>query len=108
MFQNLKVRLGLILGLTVLSLVALWFKPITLGLDDLQGLITNPAGWMLDHFYWNEPLLRLGFAPMHVLNQIAPELAASATRALFQLDRRLANGRRGHVFATIRRRAPGM
>ena len=75
---------------------------------DLQGLIPNPAGWTLDYFYWNEPLLRLGFAPMHVLNQIAPELAASATRALFQLDRRLANGRRGHIFATIRRRAPGM
>jgi preprotein translocase subunit SecD len=36
MFQNLKVRLGLILGLTVLSIIALRLKPITLGLD-LQG-----------------------------------------------------------------------
>jgi len=42
MFQNLKVRLGLILGLTLLSLFILWRKydktgqPITLGLD-LQG-----------------------------------------------------------------------
>ncbi|HEX6749759.1 MAG TPA: protein translocase subunit SecD [Longimicrobium sp.] len=36
MFQNLKVRLGLIAGLTVLSILALIYKPITLGLD-LQG-----------------------------------------------------------------------
>ncbi|HEX8905168.1 MAG TPA: hypothetical protein VF771_10025, partial [Longimicrobiaceae bacterium] len=36
MFQNLKVRLGLIAGLTVLSILAFIYKPITLGLD-LQG-----------------------------------------------------------------------
>jgi hypothetical protein len=42
---------------------------------------------------------------MHMLNQIAPELAAAATRALFQIDRRLAKGQRGHLFATLRRRA---
>jgi len=43
MFQNLKVRLGLIVGLTLLSLFIMWHKagknggqPITLGLD-LQG-----------------------------------------------------------------------
>jgi SAM-dependent methyltransferase len=75
---------------------------------ELQALIPDPDQWTLDYFYWNEPLLRLGFAPMHLLNQFAPELAAYTTRVLFQLDRRMSNGQRGHLFATIRRRSVGL
>jgi SAM-dependent methyltransferase len=75
---------------------------------ELQALIPNPDRWTLDYFYWNEPLLRLGFAPMHVLNTLAPRLTAPVTRALFQLDRRMPDGQRGHLFATIRRRPAGL
>jgi SAM-dependent methyltransferase len=71
--------------------------------SDLQSLIPGQGGWAFDYFYWNEPLLRLGFAPMHLLHRVAPDAAAYVTRALFQLDRRFANGQHGHLFATIRR-----
>jgi SAM-dependent methyltransferase len=72
---------------------------------DLQALIPDPERWMLDCFYWNEPLLRLGFVPIHVINQVAPALAARVTQLVYALDRLLPNGKNGHLFATIRRRA---
>jgi SAM-dependent methyltransferase len=71
---------------------------------DLQALIPDLNHWQLDYFYWNEPLLRFGFAPLHVLHQLAPALAARATRLAYQLDRRVPGGQHGHLFATIRRR----
>jgi hypothetical protein len=70
---------------------------------DLQALIPDPDRWTLDYFYWNEPLMRLGFAPLHMLHQAAPALAAHVTRLFYQFDRRMPNGQRGHLFATIRR-----
>ena len=71
---------------------------------NLQALIPDPHSWTLVSFYWNEPLLRLGFAPLHVLHQAAPALAARVTRLFYQLDRIMPSGQRGHLFATIRRR----
>jgi len=43
---------------------------------DLHALIPDHQCWQFDYFYWNEPLLRLGFAPLHALNKAAPALAA--------------------------------
>ncbi|HJZ49674.1 MAG TPA: class I SAM-dependent methyltransferase [Roseiflexaceae bacterium] len=71
----------------------------------LKALIPDPDRWRLDYFYWNEPLLRFGFAPLHVLGRAVPALAARATRLCYQLDARMSNGQRGHLFAAIRRRA---
>lgn len=71
---------------------------------DLQALIAEPEQWTLDYFYWNEPLLRLGFVLIHAINQLAPALAARLTRLCYQIDRRLAHGQHGHLFATVRRR----
>jgi SAM-dependent methyltransferase len=71
---------------------------------DLQALIAEPEHWALDYFYWNEPLLRLWFAPLHALYQAAPALAARVTRLVYQLDRRMPSGQRGHLFAMIRQR----
>jgi SAM-dependent methyltransferase len=73
---------------------------------ELRSLIPNPDAWALDYFYWNEPLLRLGFAPLHMLHLAAPALAARVTRLVYQLDRWMPAGQHGHLFATIRRRAP--
>jgi len=70
---------------------------------DLQALIPDPECWTLDYFYWNEPLLRLGFAPLHMLHRAAPALAARATQFFYQLDRWIPSGQCGHLFATIRR-----
>jgi SAM-dependent methyltransferase len=70
----------------------------------LQALLPDGDGWALESFHWNEPLLRLGFAPLHALNAAAPGLAALATQVCYQFDRRFAQGSRGHLFATVRRR----
>jgi SAM-dependent methyltransferase len=70
---------------------------------DLQSLIADPDQWTLDYFYWNEPLLRLGFVPIHAINQVAPAVATHLTQICYQIDRRLALGRHGHLFATVRR-----
>jgi hypothetical protein len=71
---------------------------------ELRALIPDPENWSFEHFYWNEPLLRLGFVPLHALYQAAPALAARATRACYRLDRHFAHGQRGHLFAAVRRR----
>jgi SAM-dependent methyltransferase len=74
---------------------------------DLRALIPDHQCWQLDYFYWNEPLLRLGFAPLHALNRAAPTLAAMATRGCYWIDRHFAQGHSGHLFAMVRqRRAP--
>jgi SAM-dependent methyltransferase len=72
--------------------------------DELQALIPDRERWVFEYFFWNEPLLRLGFAPLHALNLAAPALAARATRICYQIDRHLVQGQHGHVFATVRQR----
>jgi SAM-dependent methyltransferase len=71
---------------------------------ELRALIPDPENWEFDCFYWNEPLLRLGFVPLHALYQAAPALAARATQLCYAIDRRFAGGQRGHLFATVRHR----
>ena len=70
----------------------------------ILALLPDPARWIVEHFYWNEPSLRLSFGALHFVNLAAPGLAALVIRLCYQIDRRFTQGRRGHLLGTIRRR----
>ncbi|HMO60052.1 MAG TPA: class I SAM-dependent methyltransferase [Roseiflexaceae bacterium] len=70
----------------------------------LQALLPDPAAWQIDWFYWNEPLWRRIFAPMHLLHVLVPAAAVALTHLCFRIDALLADGDRGHLFGVIRRR----
>jgi len=60
-------------------------------------------GWLFELFYWDEPLLRACFVPLHLLDRLAPPLADLLTRACFVLDSRRPDGLAGHIFGRITR-----
>jgi len=72
--------------------------------DAIRALLPDPERWTIEHFYWNEPSLRLSFGVLHFVNLAAPDLAALVTRLCYQIDRRFTQGRRGHLLGAIRRR----
>jgi SAM-dependent methyltransferase len=73
----------------------------------LRGLLPRGGEWRMDLFFWDEPLLRAAFVPLHLLDRLAAPLADRLTRWCFALDSRRADGRRGHLFGCVRRAADG-
>ncbi|GAB4204413.1 MAG: hypothetical protein OHK0022_29530 [Roseiflexaceae bacterium] len=68
----------------------------------LCGLIASPE-YYVELFYWNEPLLRAAFVPLHLLDRLVPPLADLLTRACVALDSHRPDGMAGHVFGRITR-----
>lgn len=71
----------------------------------LGALLPNREEWAVEYFYWNEPTLRLLFAPLHFLNLTAPSAAAALTRLCYRIDSVFRDGQRGHLLGRVRRRA---
>jgi SAM-dependent methyltransferase len=69
----------------------------------LRALLPPGDEWRLELFFWDEPLLRAAFVPLHLLDRLAPPLADRLTRWCFALDSWRAAGRRGHLFGSVRR-----
>lgn len=69
--------------------------------EQIRALLPNDEKLRLESFYWDEPLLRAAFVPLHALDRLAPTLADLCTRWCFALDSRRPNGARGHVFGRV-------
>lgn len=72
---------------------------------ELRALV-GEGDWHVELFYWSEPLLRAAFVPLHLLDRLAPPLAAALTRWCFALDSRRSDNSGGHVFGRIMRLEP--
>jgi SAM-dependent methyltransferase len=73
--------------------------------DQLRALLPESSEWRMELFFWDEPLLRAAFVPLHLLDRFAPPLADRLTRWCFALDRLRPDGPRGHLFGSVRRAA---
>ncbi len=69
--------------------------------NELQALLPNQERWTMELFYWNEPLLRAAFIPLHILDRFVPRLAAPSTVLCFKLDKYWSHGSSGHIFGRI-------
>lgn len=74
--------------------------------EQLRALLPDER-WRMDLFYWNEPLLRAAFVPLHLADRLAPALADRATRWCFALDSRWPEGKHGHLFGRVTARERG-
>jgi SAM-dependent methyltransferase len=72
--------------------------------ESLGALLPDRERWTIEYFYWNEPALRLLFAPLHFLNLAAPGPAAALTRLCYRLDSAFREGQRGHLLGRVRHR----
>lgn len=72
--------------------------------EELRALLPDDR-WEMQLFYWDEPLLRTAFVPLHVIDRLAPPLADRLTRLCFAIDSHYPQGHRGHVFGRVRHRA---
>jgi SAM-dependent methyltransferase len=72
--------------------------------ESLHALLPSRDAWEIRWFYWNEPLWRRLFTPLHFMNLVAPAPAAAITRICYAVDSLLTAGDRGHIFGAIRRR----
>jgi hypothetical protein len=70
----------------------------------LGALLPDREQWSVEYFYWNEPTLRLLFAPLHFLNLTLPGAAAALTRLCYRIDTAFREGERGHLLGRVRRR----
>jgi SAM-dependent methyltransferase len=71
--------------------------------EQVQALIPAGEDVTVDMFYWDEPWLRAGFVPLHLLDRLLPALADQCVRWIYRLDARRSDGRRGHLFGRIHR-----
>jgi len=72
-------------------------------IEQIKNLLPASNQWLITHFFWNEPLFRLAFVPLHFLNLALPKVAAYLTKECYLLDRYFSQGKNGHLFGTIRR-----
>jgi len=68
---------------------------------DIQGRL--PPGCALEVMYWNEPVFRLVFALLRVIDAVSPPLAQALSGWCYHLDRRRRAGEGGHLFVRVRR-----
>ncbi len=68
---------------------------------DLQQRL--PPGCALDIMYWNEPVFRLVFALLRVIDSVSSPLARLLSGWCYALDRRWPLGDGGHLFVRVRR-----
>ncbi|HNP72566.1 MAG TPA: class I SAM-dependent methyltransferase [Kouleothrix sp.] len=73
--------------------------------EQLGALLPDAERYSVEFFFWNEPALRLLFAPLHFLNLAAPSAAAALARLCYRLDSAFHEGRRGHLLGRVRHRA---
>lgn len=73
--------------------------------EQMRALLPDPDAWQLDLTVWNEPALRAGFLVMDAWYRVFPPVAERLAQLSFELDSKMPNGDRGHLFGRITRKA---